>query len=88
MKFCKDSIITGIERNSLCEKYALERLKSINEATKKNIKLNEYLIGFSENMSCVRSDSMDLVISTNSSIQDYEQTIYEIYRVLKQVSFV
>jgi len=80
----QDSVITGIETNGLCEKYAWERLKSINGKNKKNIKLNEYLIGFPENMSCIRSDSVDFVVSTNSIIQDYDQSISEILRVLKQ----
>ena len=36
-------------------------------------------------MSCIRSDSVDFVVSTNSIIQDYDQSISEILRVLKQV---
>lgn len=83
----KDVTITGIEVNSLCEKYAWSRLEASNKMNKNNISMKDYLIGFCENMSCVRGNSLDLVISTGSTeekIEDFDQAINEIYRVLKK----
>ena len=73
----------------MCEKYAWTRLLAANKLSQNNVIMKDYLIGFCENMSCVRSNSMDLVVSTNSStesIEDFQQAISEIYRVLKEVS--
>lgn len=80
----KDSEITGIEPNSLCENHAWRRLNVINNVSKKNITIKNYFIGFPEMMSCIRSDSMDLVLSTNAFIEDFEQATSEIHRILKK----
>lgn len=80
----KDLSITGIESNNFCESYALYRLSVANNTTQKNINIKDFLIGFSENMSYIRNDSMDLVLSTNSNVEDFDQTINEIYRILKK----
>ena len=79
------SIIIGLDPNAFCEKHAIKRL---NEVKSTNINLKDYLIGYSENMSYIKANSIDVVICTNalSSCQDVNQTLAEIYRILKIVS--
>lgn len=80
--------LTGIESNTICEKYAFKRLRESNKAHGNNITLKDYLMGYCENMSCIRSNSMHLVICTDNSlnIQDFEQALNEIHRVLQEVN--
>lgn len=80
--------LTGIESNTICEKYAYKRLRESNIAHGNNITLKDYLMGYCENMSCIRSNSMHLVICTGHSfgIQDFEQALNEIHRVLQEVN--
>lgn len=53
------------------------------------ITLHDYLIAYAENMSYIRSNSISIVICTFSLsyVQDTEQVMSEIYRILKPVSF-
>ncbi len=77
----------GIESNSFCESYAWQRLQQSNKINLNNIQLNDYLISYPENLSYIRSDSIKVIVLTNKiSVKDHEQTIKEIYRVLKKVS--
>ena len=79
------SNIIGLDPNAFCEKYAIKRL---DELKSKNLSLKDYLVGYSENMSYIKENSIDVVICTNtlSSCQDVNQTLAEIYRILKYVS--
>ncbi len=80
--------VTGIESNSICEKYALKRLQESNKAFQNQIEIRDYLMGYCENMSCIRANSMNLVICTSrtsTKIQDFGQALNEIYRILQEV---
>ena len=72
--------LIGLESNSFCEAYAWQNSQQF-----KHIHMKEYLIGFPENMSFIRSNSMQVVLATNPDIHDHEQTLEEVYRILKQV---
>ncbi len=52
------------------------------------IKLNDYLIAYAENMSYIRTNSVEIIICTFmlSCVEDIEIVLDEIYRILKPVS--
>ena len=80
-----------MDPNIYCENYALFRLNTLNNINngKKSIHLKEYLIGFAENVSYIRNNSIDLCVCTDvlSYVQDLDQTLSEIHRILKPVIF-
>ena len=72
--------LIGLESNSFCEAYAWQNSKHF-----KHIHIKEYLIGFPENMSFIRNNSIQVVLATMPDIHDYKQTLEEVYRILKHV---
>jgi len=84
----QDTVIIGLDSNPYCENLAYSRLNKINTITNNNIQLKDYLIGFSENMSCIRTESIQILVLTDflSYVENPSDTLNEIYRVLKPVS--
>ena len=85
----QDTVIIGLDSNPYCENLAYSRLNKINTITNNNIQLKDYLIGFSENMSCIRTESIQIVVLTDflSYVENPSDTLNEIYRILKPVSY-
>lgn len=84
-----DTLIIGLDSNPYCENLAYQRLNQINKITNNNIQLKDYLIGFSQNMSCIRTESIQIVVLTDflSYVENPSDTLNEIYRILKPVCY-
>ena len=54
------------------------------------IELKDYLIGYAENMSNIRSNSIQIVLLTDflSHVENPNDVLREIYRILKPVTLV
>lgn len=81
-------MVIGLDPDGLCESYAYERLNKMNQLDpNKNLMLKDYLVGYAENMSIIKSNSIACVVSTNvfDHVEEIEQTFVEIHRVLKPV---
>ena len=91
-RILKDVSVTGLDPNGYCEAFAWKRLRSINQKLGKQgheeIQLKDFLVGYAENMSYIRSNTIEVVVCTNtlSYVEDVEQTLEEIYRILRPVS--
>ena len=83
----KDSVVTGLDCNPFCESFAINRLNQSNLIRKQNIELKDYLLGYAENMSNIRSNSVQIVIITDflSYVENANDILKEIYRILKNV---
>jgi SAM-dependent methyltransferase len=79
--------IIGLDPNPFCEQYAYKHLTQIGSS--KSVKLNDYIIGFAENMSYIRANSFDCVVCTNflAECEDYQQVLKEVHRIMKPVSW-
>lgn len=55
----------------------------------KNLKLNDFLVGFVENMSYIRNESIECIVCTNifDYVEDMVEALKEIFRILKPVTF-
>lgn len=85
----QNCVVTGLDPNFLCESFAYRRLNDLNTRLNKNIQLKDYLVGYAENMSYIRNNSIEVIVCTNvlGYVQDINQTLNEICRVLKPVLF-
>ena len=77
----------GLDCNPFCEKLALERLNHVNKKNQSYVHLEDYLIGYAENMSNIRSESIEIVLLTDffSQVDNSNDILKEVYRVLKPV---
>ena len=75
-----------LDANPYNEHYLMNNLKLRND----EIRLNDYLIAYAENMSYIRANSVEIIICTFtlSCVEDIEQVLDEIYRILKPVGFI
>lgn len=82
-----DSIIAGLDCNPFCESIALNRLCKSILITNQNLEFKDYLIGFAENMSYIRSNSIQIVVITDflSQVENPNEVLGEIFRILKPV---
>jgi len=82
--------VIGLDCNPFCEKPAIERLHCVNNSNQNNVHLEDYLIGYAENMSNIRSESIEIVLLTDflSQVDNSYDILKEVYRVLKPVIYI
>jgi SAM-dependent methyltransferase len=93
LKFYPSNVsITGLDSNPFCEQFVYKHLirtevYSSKQRGNKLVNLNDFIIGFGENMSYVRTNSVDCIVCTNylDECEDYQQVLKEIHRILKPV---
>ncbi len=83
----KGCSLIGVDTNGMYEKFARNRLESVNRNNTGNkVVLKEFLVESGNELARLNSDSVNMVICTNEKeTRDYVKTCKEIYRVLIKV---